>query len=152
MWLALLFLAAAAHEVAARHFDAHKRAGPADVRRRAITMTALCLVYLAVWSSFGVWAWSADGAVSHYLVAFVRGGPLAAACTMGSAHTASVVGVTVPAAALMVARPLFANALDPMTGICIVYVVLMAAFARSTHNTTTRTLQLEDDRIELIDS
>jgi two-component system cell cycle sensor histidine kinase PleC len=150
VWLALLVVAAASHEMAARHFDKHQSAGVADVQRRAMAMTLLCVFYLLVWSSFGVWAWSPDIAVSHYLVAFVLGCTLAAACTMGSVHTATVVGVAVPAALLMMFRPLLSDALDPMTGICVVYVVLMAAFARTTHVTTTRALQLEDDRAELI--
>src|SRR5262249_28604032 len=114
--------------------------------------TLICVVYLAIWSSFGVWAWSPHVVMSHYLIAFVLGCTLAAACTMGSVHTATVVGVAVPAAALMALRPLFADVLDPVTGISAVYVVLMAAFARSTHMTTTRTLELEDDRTELIEN
>jgi len=152
VWLALLAGAAVIHELAARHFDTQPRTAVADVRKRAIAMTLACLGYLLVWSSFGVWAWAPDILASHYLVAFVLGCTLAAACTMGAVHTASVVGVAVPAAVLMVLPPLLSDALDPVTGICVVYVVLMAAFARSIHVTTTRALRLEGDRAELIEN
>jgi two-component system cell cycle sensor histidine kinase PleC len=112
----------------------------------------VCFLFLIVWSSFGVLAWHPDILVSHYLAAFVLGCTLAAACTMGDVHAASVVVVAVPAGVLMVSLPFAADALDPMAGICLVYVVLMAAFARSTHAMTTRALQLENDRAALIDS
>ena len=152
VWLALLAGAAVVHELVARRFDKQPRTTVADVRKRAMVMTLACFGYLLVWSSFGVWAWSADILVSHYLVAFVLGCTLAAACTMGAVHTASVVGVAVPAAIVMVVQLLASDALDPVTGICVVYVVLMAAFARSTHVTTTRALRLEGDRAGLIEN
>jgi two-component system, cell cycle sensor histidine kinase PleC len=152
VWLAALLIMAVVHELCARRFDARPRTTIADIRRRAIVMTAACLGYLLVWCAFGVIAWAPDILGSHYLVAFVLGCTLAAACTMGAVHLASVVSVAVPAAIVMVLPPLLTDILDPMGAFCIVFVVLMTAFARSTHMTTRRTLELENDRAGLIDS
>jgi signal transduction histidine kinase len=52
----------------------------------------------------------------------------------------------------MILLPVANDVLDPMGAFCAVFVVLMAAFARSTHLTTRRTLELENDRAALIDS
>jgi two-component system cell cycle sensor histidine kinase PleC len=152
VWLVLLVIAAGVHELASRRFDAKPRTTVADVRRRSVAMTAACFAYLLIWSAFGIIAWAPEIVASHFLVAFVLGCTLAAACTMGAVHLASVVSVAVPAGLLMVLRPLLGDVFDPMAGFCLVYVVLMAAFARSTHNMTTRALQLENDRAGLIDS
>ena len=151
-WMALLVIAAVAHEFCARHFDRHRPTTIAATQNRALVMATVCTIYLLIWTSFGIWAWSPGILVSHYLVAFVLGCTLAAACTMGSVHVASVVGVAVPAGVLMIIRPVVADVFDPMTGISVVYVLLMAAFARSAHVTTSRALRLELDRADLIDS